>query len=218
MWDLPAFEVRDARFYARACDDLIGCAAIVAMFQELERNGAESAVDGLFTRAEEVGFIGAIHLAKSGLLSRSVTVVSIETSSERFGGVKMGEGVIVRVGDKTSVFNSAASAVLWQLANNAAIPVQRALMSGGTCEATAFQLYDYRTAALCVALGNYHNCGPEERIESEFVSVEDVNSLTRICVAAAQLNELADPLSVLREKLERGLEEHRAYWDEPNLA
>ena len=42
-------------------------------------------------------------------------------------------------------------------------------MSGGTCEATAYQLYGYRTAALCVALGNYHNCGPDLTIAPEFV-------------------------------------------------
>ena len=47
-------------------------------------------------------------------------------------------------------------------------------MSGGTCEATAYQLYGYRTAALCVALGNYHNCGPNHQIAPEYVSVDDV--------------------------------------------
>ena len=60
MWDLPAFAVEDARIYSRACDDLIGCATIVAMFQELERSGAEGACYGLFTRAEEVGLATAV--------------------------------------------------------------------------------------------------------------------------------------------------------------
>ena len=218
MWDLPAFELRDDRIYSRACDDLIGCGALVAMFEELERTSAEAAVDGFFTRAEEVGFIGAIELAKSGRIPRTVTVVSIETSSEKFGGVKMGEGAIVRVGDKTSIFDSAQSAVLTQVAKDSAIPCQRALMSGGTCEATAFQLFGYRTAALCIALGNYHNCGPDERIESEFVSVRDVQSLIQLCVAAARAAELPDPHSALREKLERGVEEHRGFWPEPPAA
>ena len=44
MWDLPACEVREGRIYSRACDDLIGCAAIVAMFEELEETGAEASV------------------------------------------------------------------------------------------------------------------------------------------------------------------------------
>ena len=37
--------------------------------------------------------------------------------------------------------------------------MQRCLMSGGTCEATAYQLYGYETGGLCIALGNYHNRG-----------------------------------------------------------
>ena len=41
-------------------------------------------------------------------------------------------------------------------------------MSGGTCEATAYQEFGFQTAAVCVALGNYHNCGPRNRIAAEF--------------------------------------------------
>jgi putative aminopeptidase FrvX len=190
MWDLPACEVKDGRVHSRACDDLIGCAAIVAMFQELEATGAECACYGLFTRAEEVGFIGAIQLARSGRLPREVTIVSLETSSERAPGAgKMGEGVIVRVGDKTSIFDPDETATLWQCAQEAKIAAQRCLMSGGTCEATAYQLYGYRCAALCVALGNYHNCGPDRTIAAEFVALADVEALTALCVAAARGGE-----------------------------
>ena len=110
MWDLPACEVRDGRIHSRACDDLINCAAILALFQELETAQAEASVMGLFSRAEEVGFIGAIHLAKSGEVAHGVTIVSLECSSERSPGAgKMGEGVIIRVGDKTSIFNDSAT-------------------------------------------------------------------------------------------------------------
>ncbi|MEI9893395.1 MAG: M28 family peptidase [Chthoniobacter sp.] len=66
MWDLPACEVKDGRIHSRACDDLINCATILALFHELERTQTEASVLGLFSRAEEVGFVGAIHLAKSG--------------------------------------------------------------------------------------------------------------------------------------------------------
>jgi endoglucanase len=215
MWDLPACEIRGDRIYSRACDDLIGCAAIVAMFQELQQAGASATVDGLFTRAEEIGFIGAIQLAKSGRIASSTTIISLETSSEKFGGVKMGDGVIVRVGDKTSIFDSKATAVLSQIAQKADIPSQRALMSGGTCEATAYQLYGYRTGALCIALGNYHNCGPNEQIESEFVSIADVQALTRLCVAAATLEDLPEPQALLRDKLEAGVEKQRRFFEDP---
>ena len=155
MWDLPECELRDGRIHSRACDDLIGCATIIATLLELEARQVEANVYGLFTRAEEVGFIGAIEIARGGLLPPEMTIVSLETSSEKSGGCRMGAGVIVRVGDKTAIFDSAATAMFVQLAERAGIPVQRCLMSGGTCEATAFQLFGYRCAGLCVALGNY---------------------------------------------------------------
>ncbi len=213
MWDLPACEVRDGRLYSRACDDLIGCAAIVTMFHELEAAEAECACYGLFTRAEEVGFIGAIQLARSGRVPREVTIVSLETSSEKAPGAgKMGEGVIVRVGDKTSIFDPDETATLWQHALDAKIPAQRCLMSGGTCEATAYQLYGYRCAALCVALGNYHNCGPASKIEPEFVAIGDVEALTQLCVAVAKGGEMPDPRAQLRSRLEMRVEEHRRFF------
>ncbi len=202
MWDLPAFELKDGLIHARACDDLVGCAAIIALFQRLERMGAEATVYGLFTRAEEVGFIGAIHLAKSGLLSRELTIVSLETSSAKAGLAGIGEGVVVRVGDRTSLFDDAATAVFTKIATDASIRHQRRLMSGGTCEATAYQLYGYRTAALCVALGNYHNCGPDHQIAAEFVSADDVAGMVQLMTRAATQEAPADPHAALRAKLE----------------
>jgi putative aminopeptidase FrvX len=114
----------------------------------------------------------------------------------------MGEGVVVRVGDRTSVFDDAATAVLAKVAADARIPHQRKLMSGGTCEATAYQLYGYRTAALCVALGNYHNCGPDHQIASEYVSVDDVAGMVQLMTRVATEAPPTDPHAALREKLE----------------
>ena len=62
-----AFEVREGRIYSRACDDLIGCTAIVAMLRELSASGAEAACYGLFTRAEEVGFVESLELGHRSL-------------------------------------------------------------------------------------------------------------------------------------------------------
>jgi putative aminopeptidase FrvX len=212
MWDLPAFEVRDGHIHARACDDLIGCAAIVSMFHELERTGAQCTCYGLFTRAEEVGFIGAIHLAKSIRVPTDAAIVSLECSSEKGGMCKMGDGVIVRVGDRTSIFDPDETATLHRIAADAGIPVQRALMSGGTCEGTAYQLYGYRAAALCVALGNYHNCGPDDRIEPEFIAIPDYEALTNLCTRATLAGEPPDPRAALRRKLEDGLEKYRRFF------
>ena len=211
MWDLPECEVRSGRIRSRACDDLIGCTAIVAALRELENSGAKCSAWGLFTRAEEVGFVGAIELAKSARLPKSVTIVSLETSSVKGGPVKIGGGPIIRVGDRTSVFDSAATAQLQAAAKCAGITHQRALMQGGTCEASAYALYGYRTAAMCVALGNYHNCGPGDCIAPEYVSIADTLGMARLCAAAAT-GATADPHRDLRANLEKRLADHRRFF------
>lgn len=219
VWALPDFEIGEEggveRLFSRACDDLIGCAAILGMFEKLERSGAECDVYGLFTRAEEVGFVGAIQMARDGWLQAAgVTVISLETSAER-PPARQGDGPIVRVGDKASLFDPAATAELAAIATAAGLPFQRCLMPGGTCEATAFQLYGIRSAALCVALGNYHNCAPESRIAAEFVSTADFFGLTRLCAEIARRAApvvAADPAVALRQKLEAGVASYEPYF------
>ncbi len=211
MWDLPALDVRDGIIHSRACDDLIGCATIVAMFYELEKTGGDCSCMGIFTRAEEVGFVGAIKLAESGVLPKSLTVVSLETSSER-PPARMGDGPIIRVGDRASIFDSSATAEFVQIAASSKITVQRCLMPGGTCEATAFQLHGYRTAAMCVALGNYHNCGSENTIAAEFVSLNDVKNLAHLCARVAATRDLPPPEKALRKRLDENVKKYRAYF------
>ena len=59
-------------------------------------------------------------------------------------------------------------------------------MAGGTCEATAFQEFGFRTGAVCIALGNYHNCSPNEKIAAEYVDVADAGGMVELLVGAAK--------------------------------
>ncbi|MBV8216691.1 MAG: M20/M25/M40 family metallo-hydrolase [Verrucomicrobia bacterium] len=207
MWDLPAFRLDGDRLYSRACDDLIGCAIIIAMLRTLAQTGFGGSVAGVFTRAEEVGFIGAIHLARSKLLPSDATIISLETSKE-MPPAKMGAGPIIRVGDLTSIFDPQTADFFVEVAKNEKIGFQRCLMPGGTCEATAFQLYGYRSAALCIALGNYHNCTPDGRIDSEFIDLGDLDGLIGFCVAIVATEATAETArEALRKRLEARLEE-----------
>jgi putative aminopeptidase FrvX len=183
MWDLPPYEEREGCVYSRACDDLVGCAVMLATLAVLSEKTADGAVSVLFTRAEEVGLLGAVYAAKSGFFSEDTAFLSLETSAER-PPAAMHQGVVIRVGDKTSVFDSQLVSSLTALAQREKIPHQRCLMPGGTCEATAFQLYGYRAAGLCVPLGNYHNCAPSGEIGPEYVSFVDVEAMLELCLAA----------------------------------
>ncbi len=190
VWELPDFEIKHGRIHGRACDDLIGVASILATMIELKRNRARVNVIGVVSRAEEVGFHGALAATTGRTLPKNTLVVSLETSRE-LPGVKMGAGVILRVGDRTSIFDSEATRFLGEIgaklkSRTKPFQFQRALMSGGTCEATAYQEFGFQSAAVCVALGNYHNCGPAHQIRAEFVSIADTVSMVELLVTAAR--------------------------------
>jgi len=213
MWDLPDFELRDGgTVHGRACDDLVGCAAIVCLLRALEESGTEGHCHGIFTRAEEVGFVGAIELAKHWPLPAGTVFVSIETSVA-VGSAVMGGGPMCRVGDRLSIFDHAATAALLQTAADHGLPVQRALLDRGSCEASALQAYGIRTAGISVALGNYHNCAPDSRIAPEYVDLRDVEALVALLVAVVgDLPEgPGDPGAGLRERFEARVENHAPY-------
>jgi endoglucanase len=212
MWDLMPFEIREGQIHSRACDDLLGCAEILCLFRELEKEGANAHCVGLFTRAEEVGFVGAIKLAEADLLPRSVTILSLETSTPR-GTAEIGKGPIVRVGDKVSSFDGPSTARLLSVAQEEKIPVQRCLLDGGTCEATAYQLYGYTCAAASLALGNYHNLTPEGTIAEEYIAIDDFVGMVRLClVLVRQQGKASDPQRKLRRKLEANARNYRAFY------
>ncbi|MDB6016216.1 MAG: Peptidase family protein [Pedosphaera sp.] len=190
VWELEDFAVRQQHIHSRACDDLGGVAAILAAMIELKRKRARVNVIGVISRAEEVGFHGALAVAAAGELPKNSLVISLETSRE-LPPVKMGQGVIIRVGDRTSIFDSTATRFLMEVAakrkrQSKTFQSQRALMYGGTCEATAYQEVGLQTAAVCVALGNYHNCADDNKIAAEYVSVADACGMVDLLVAASR--------------------------------
>ena len=189
-WDLPGFR-RSARepdlLETRAADDLAGVAAVLALLEEIDRIDPSRAVDvrGLLTRAEEVGFVGALAVARAGRLPRGARIVAIE-ASKALPHARQGDGPILRVGDRTSTFDDALTRWIARVAAELAGPSgrrfrwQRRLMDGGTCESTAYQLFGYRCAALCVPLGNYHNMSDRGRIAVESIRLSDLVGLARL--------------------------------------
>ncbi|MDX1953390.1 MAG: hypothetical protein SFY81_14520 [Verrucomicrobiota bacterium] len=207
VWALKEFDTNGETIFGRACDDLIGVAAILATLITLKRERRSAHLIGAITRAEEIGFHGALALAKSAVLPKDCLIISLETSRE-MPPVRTGEGVIIRVGDRSSIFSSSGTRFIQEVASelqarDKQFKYQAALMRGGTCEATAYQEYGFETAALCVALTNYHNCGPNEQILEESVSLGDSLSMVQLLCEISQ----SMPRSVkLSKKLNRRLE------------
>src|SRR5579872_6261849 len=93
VWEMDDFAIRKQRIHGRACDDLGGVAAILATLIALKRSRERVDVIGVISRAEEVGFQGALTVAVSRQLPKDSLVISLETSRE-LPPVKMGQGVI----------------------------------------------------------------------------------------------------------------------------
>ena len=190
VFDLPDFQVDGEMIRMRAADDLAGCASILASLAELSAQPPPGDVYGVFTRAEEVGLMGARLLAESGLLSKETLVVSLE-SSRTLPGAEQGSGPVIRVGDAGMTFNADAESVLLKARETLQLQeggfrVQRQLMSGGVCEASAFALFGYRTTGIAFPLGNYHNGAPDGTIQAEYIHVEDFLGGVRLIVEAAR--------------------------------
>ena len=190
IFDLPDFKRDGDLLRMRAADDLAGCAAILAALHDLTDNPTLGDVYGVFTRAEEVGLIGARMMAQEHSLPLDCLVVSLESSRE-LPGAMQGLGPVIRVGDVTFTFSAEAEQVL-HVARQSLIEedptykVQRQLMSGGTCEASGFAAWGYATTGIAFPLGNYHNTTPEGGVDAEYIHVDDFWGGVQLVTKAAR--------------------------------
>ncbi len=198
-WDFPEPEIRPETakpgmhagrvLYTHACDDLAAVAAALAAMDELRGESAARHVRLFFTRAEEIGFVGAIAACREKLLPADGRYVLLE-NSRSFPESPIGGGPIVRVGDRMSTFSPALTAGIAKVAEDlakadgenkendpgqiesaerpgAAFKWQRKLMPGGACESTTYMAYGYESTCLCLPLGNYHNMADLQAVQDE---------------------------------------------------
>ncbi len=135
-------------------------------------------VTGVFTRAEETGLYGARLIAEEGSIPREAIVISVE-ASRALPHAAAGKGIVVRVGDLNNTFTNDAERYLRAAAERLdrdGIPTQRALLDGGTCEASTFVVHGWATTAIALPNVNYHNRGPDDRFGPEIVRLGDLRS------------------------------------------
>jgi endoglucanase len=225
MWDLPAFRRDGTRLYARGLDDVAGCAAILAAIDRLAEGRRPPAVEGIFTRAEEVGFVGATawvqgERRRAGPVGLPSVVVSIETSHWR-PGAEPGRGPVVRLGDRAGLFDAEATSALLRVADgrarrDGAMRHQRCLLDGGACEATSLRVFGYRTTGLACPLGNYHNNNWDRRLGTagpgvapEFIDLGDWLGLVDLIAAAAR--DLPRAMAQQKHQKRRVIGHYRRY-------
>ena len=217
MWRFRAGHLRAGRFAAPACDDLAGVASALAALDRARHDRTLRHFGVMLTRAEEVGLIGAIHAAKERTIPEDARLLSIETSRE-LPNAPIGGGPVLRIGDRSTVFDREMSNRIGRAADAAGIRHQRRLMDGGGCEATAFGVYGYAATGLCLALGNWHNRGNLDEVEAgddsaavpmlEEISIDDFHGLVDLLLVAAVAVDQDDPI---RRSLDRLYESNSGY-------
>lgn len=209
MFDIPTFSRANGFLALRAADDLAQCACLLLVAERLATVAESFDVTFVLTRAEELGLVGATLVAQGGLLPRDAIVVSLECSTA-LPGAEIGKGPVIRVGDARQTFDPRGEALLlaardelvrqWSGQGELSGPaIQRQLMSGGSCEASAFQAYGYITTGMVLPLGNYHNADSNGQVAPEYVHINDV--LGEVDLLLAVLAESSRPLPERRSRL-----------------
>ncbi len=207
-WALEPFRLAPPKVNLRAADNLVGVAAILAAMEVMWARNDPVRVLAAFTRAEEVGFLGALGLVKGDSFPPSAPIVTLECSKELPNAV-MGRGPVIRVGDKLGVFDLGMITFLTDTAQEISerfgdFTWQRTLMDGGTCESTLFTLYDHPSACLAFPMGQYHNCGDDGfTISPESIHLGDFFGGVTLLVEAAKRWPISgeDTLDRLRDRV-----------------
>jgi len=188
VMDLTPFAVSGDELQLRAADDLALCAVVVLVLAALRDDTRPHDVHAVFTRGEESGLYGARLVAEDGLLPRDVVVVSLE-ASRALAHAAPGRGVVVRAGDVYNTFDNDAERFLRVAREEltaAGIPTQRALLTGGTCESSAFVRLGWSATGVAVPNVNYHNQGEHMRtFTPEIVRLSDLRSAVALLVEGA---------------------------------
>ncbi len=187
----------------KGADNLASCAAILAALDRLRSQEAEADLWGVFTRAEEVGFMGAGGIVDAETLPKRVPIIVLETS-KALPGAEIGNGPVIRVGDSISVFDPAVEYKVHTVARELRekkrkFRFQRQLMSGGACEATLYVLHGMTVGALAFPLGNYHNLG-RRWPAAEYISASDMEGMVDLCVGLALAPPSGEPRTPLKKR------------------
>jgi endoglucanase len=206
-WKFARAEVKDGLAHTHACDDLAALAAALVAFDAISRDASLGHVALLFTRSEEIGFIGAIGAARSGTVPAGARLLCLENSRSFPHDSPIGAGPIVRVGDRLSVFTPELTnrvgdiAAAHAKAHPETFRFQRKLMPGGACEATAFASFGLASTCVCLPLGNYHNMQDidgvaagksKARVGREFIACDDFHWLVELLEAVARKLDSAE--------------------------
>lgn len=185
MWDFQPYKEENGYIYSRACDDFIGCALMLNLIDFYAKKSQPLPFYAVFTIAEETGLNGAKYVCSSEILPKKVIAISVETS-KALQVAPIGEGVVIRVGDSQTVFSPEITQFIVDTAlqlqsKDKEFKFQRKLMDGGRCEGSVFFDFNYRTGAISIPLGSYHNQNVDTgEAGPEYISAFDMECASKL--------------------------------------
>ncbi|MES2768227.1 MAG: hypothetical protein V4596_03700 [Bdellovibrionota bacterium] len=186
-FNFEGFKYRNGYVHTKCADDLAGCVMAIGALIDVKKLKVPAIA--VFTRAEEVGFVGCLHMIKSKVIPMNTMVVSLE-ASRTLPGALLGEGPVIRLGDASTLFDSNFSLFIQKQAQalkakDQKFKFQKRIMDGGSCEATALSQFGYKTMGLAVPLKNYHNQGVKGPAP-EIIHLDDAENGRRLLAEVAK--------------------------------
>ncbi|EIV94832.1 peptidase [Frankia sp. QA3] len=112
---------------------------------------------GLFTRAEELRCLGMLRALDHGTVPDGTPLIALDCTRP-VNDVRLGAGVVLRVGDSRYTYDPALTHAVSRVAATGAAPWQRRLSESGWCEAAVVQAAGRHPAtSLTLPILNYHN-------------------------------------------------------------
>jgi putative aminopeptidase FrvX len=186
-FNFDGYKYKKGFVHTKCADDLAGC--VMALGALIDVQKLKTPAIAVFTRAEEVGFVGCLHMIKSKVIPLNTMVVSLE-ASRTLPGALLGEGPVIRLGDASTLFDSNFSLFIQKQAQelkakDPKFKFQKRIMDGGSCEATALSQFGYKTMGLAVPLKNYHNQGTKGPAP-EIIHLEDAENGRKLLTQVAK--------------------------------
>lgn len=215
-FNFPGFQLKGTRINTRCADDLAGVSIILGTISKLSKKERKNFL-GIFTRSEEVGFVGAMALLEGRILGPKNSVISLE-ASKQLPQARIGKGPVIRLGDRSTLFSSGVTKRLDMAANKLALAsksfcTQRRILPGGSCEATAFNLYKIPAGGLALPLGNYHNQKSDGTPGPEIIDIRDYQRAVHLCVRVYQdMTRQKEPMEVMMKNLKKNFKNYSKFY------
>ena len=181
------FVAQGNRLIAKSMDDRIGCAAAIEAMKRLESSPHD--VYFVFSVQEEVGTRGAQaaanKLAPDVGIALDVTLTGDVPEAAPMS-VSLGKGAAIKVKDSGMIAHAGLVRLMKQRAQEAGIPYQLEVLTGGSTDARSIQIANGGAAAGCISIPCRY-----VHSQSEMVDAADVENSVKLLVEI-----LANPIEL----------------------